>query len=102
MALPRLSRWLVGVGENIKKARLHRSYCAETQRSGITRKTLYRLERGDGAVSLGIYARVLQALRLEGKLGTIAARRRTRAEAAGCGVEAEARRAPRQRPEGPA
>jgi hypothetical protein len=42
------------------------------QRAGISRKTLYRIERGDLAVALGIYARVLQALRLENDLGSIA------------------------------
>jgi len=73
--LPRLSRLLASAGENIKKARLRRSYSSETvaQRAGITRKTLYRVERGDPAVALGIYARVLQALRLESSLGAIAA-----------------------------
>src|ERR1700688_1021322 len=73
--LPRLARTITGVGENIKKARLRRAYSSATvaQRTGITRKTLYRVERGDPAVSLGIYARVLQALRLENDLASIAA-----------------------------
>jgi transcriptional regulator with XRE-family HTH domain len=73
--LPRLARLLAGVGENIKKARLRRSYSSETiaQRAGITRKTLYRVERGDPVVAMGIYARVLQTLRLESDLGSIAA-----------------------------
>jgi DNA-binding XRE family transcriptional regulator len=73
--LPRLARLFAAIGGNIKKARLRRSYSSETvaQRAGIARKTLYRVERGDPAVSLGIYARVLQALRLESDLGSIAA-----------------------------
>src|SRR6202050_3114878 len=73
--LPRLARLITGVGENIKKARLRRAYSSETvaQRAGITRKTLYRVERGDAAVALGIYARVLQAVRLENDLASIAA-----------------------------
>jgi transcriptional regulator with XRE-family HTH domain len=73
--LPRLARLMAGVGENIRKARLRRTYSSETvaQRAGITRKTLYRVERGDPAVALGIYARVLQTLRLESDLGSIAA-----------------------------
>jgi transcriptional regulator with XRE-family HTH domain len=73
--LPRLARLVAGVGENIRKARLRRSYSSETvaQRAGITRKTLHRVERGDPAVALGIYARVLQALRLESDLGSVAA-----------------------------
>ena len=74
LILPRLVRLLAGLGGNIKKARLRRAYSSETvaQRVGITRKTLYRVERGDPAVALGIYARVLQALRLESDLGLIA------------------------------
>src|SRR5580698_6964619 len=72
--LPRLARTILGVGENIKKARLRRAYSSATvaERAGITRKTLYRVERGDPAVALGIYARVLQALRLENDLAAIA------------------------------
>jgi transcriptional regulator with XRE-family HTH domain len=66
---------MAGVGANIRKARLRRSYSSETvaQRAGITRKTLYRVERGDPGVALGTYARVLQTLRLENDLSTIAA-----------------------------
>lgn len=72
--LPRISRLLAGLGDNIKKARLRRALSAETvaQRAGITRKTLHRAEQGDPAVALGIYARVLQALRLENDLATVA------------------------------
>lgn len=72
--LPRLARLLRGLGEHIRRARLRRAYTAETvaQRAGISRKTLYRVERGDPAVALGIYARVLQALGLEGDLGRVA------------------------------
>jgi len=72
--VPRLARLLAGLGENIRKARLRRAYSAEAvaQRAGISRKTLYRVEHGDPAVALGIYARVLQALRLESDLGLIA------------------------------
>jgi DNA-binding XRE family transcriptional regulator len=73
--LPRLARTMAGMGENVRKARLRRAYSSATvaQRAGITRKTLYRVERGDPAVALGIYARVLQALRLENDLASIAA-----------------------------
>src|SRR5690349_12943619 len=72
--VPRLARLLAGLGENIRKARLRRAHSAEVvaQRAGISRKTLYRVEQGDPAVALGIYARVLQALRLENDLATIA------------------------------
>src|ERR1700689_313595 len=73
--LPRIRRLLEGVGIHLKLARLRRRYSAVTvaQRAGISRKTLYRVERGDPAVALGIYARVLQALRLENDLASIAA-----------------------------
>jgi transcriptional regulator with XRE-family HTH domain len=73
--LPRLKRLLASTGNNLKLARLRRSQSAETiaQRAGISRKTLYRVERGDPAVALGIYARVLQALRLEQDLARLAA-----------------------------
>jgi transcriptional regulator with XRE-family HTH domain len=72
--LPRLIRLLRGLGDNIRKARLRRACTAETiaQRATITRATLLRVERGDPAVSLGVYARVLQALGLEADLGRIA------------------------------
>ena len=72
--LPRLSRELASVGERLRQARLRRAYAAETiaQRAGITRKTLGRVEQGDPAVSLGVYARVLQALGLDADLAHIA------------------------------
>lgn len=72
--LPRLKRLLSTLGDNIRKARLRRAHSLETvaDRAGITRKTLYRVERGDPAVALGIYARVLQALRLEQDIARIA------------------------------
>jgi len=59
---------------NLRRARLRRRYTAETvaERAGVTRKTLSRVERGDPAVAIGIYARVLQALGLVDDLGTLA------------------------------
>src|SRR5258707_14120562 len=95
--LPRLARLIAGVGENIKKARLRRAYSSETvaQRAGITRKTLYRVERGDPAVSLGIYARVLQALRLDNDLASIAADDALGRKLQDAGLEPK-RRAPKQ------
>ncbi|MEP7011365.1 MAG: helix-turn-helix transcriptional regulator [Acidobacteriota bacterium] len=73
--LPRLKRLLAGLGGNLKLARLRRRYSAEVvaDRAGISRKTLYRVEEGDPAVAMGIYARVLQALRLEQDLALLAA-----------------------------
>jgi len=75
LLLPRISRILRGYGENLKLARLRRRYSAEAvaQRAGISRKTLSRVEKGDSTVALGIYARVMQALRLEEDLTKLAA-----------------------------
>jgi transcriptional regulator with XRE-family HTH domain len=72
--LPRISRLLEGYGSNLKLARLRRKYSAESvsQRAGISRKTLSKVERGDPTVALGIYARVMQVLRLENDLGKLA------------------------------
>lgn len=73
--LPGLSRLLRGLGERLKVARLRRRYSANmvAQRAGIARDTLYRIELGDPGVSLGNYARVMQALRLEEDLARLAA-----------------------------
>ena len=73
--LPRISRLVENYGGNLKLARLRRKFSAETvaQRAGISRKTLSRVEQGDPAVALGIYARVMQVLRLESDLEKLAA-----------------------------
>ncbi len=73
--LPRISRILSRLGQNLKLARLRRKYSAEmvAQRAGITRKTLAGVERGDSTVAIGTYARVMQVLRLEDDLSKLAA-----------------------------
>jgi transcriptional regulator with XRE-family HTH domain len=72
--LPRVARLLGGFGENLKLARLRRKYSADSvaQRAGITRRTLSKVEQGDPGVAMGIYARVMQVLRLEGDLSHLA------------------------------
>ena len=55
-------------------------------RAGITRQTLYRVERGDPAVALGIYATVLFVLGLIDKLASIAA---VEGDAVGLALEEE-------------
>jgi transcriptional regulator with XRE-family HTH domain len=72
--LPRIVRLLKGLGENLKLARLRRKFSAESvaQRAGITRRTLSKVEQGDPGVALGVYARVMQVLRLEGDLARLA------------------------------
>jgi len=72
--VPRVARLLDGLGAHLKLARLRRKYSAETvaQRAGITRRTLTKVEQGDPAVALGVYARVMQVLRLEDDLALLA------------------------------
>ncbi len=70
-----MRRLLEQFGTNLQLARLRRRDSAQTvaERAGISRKTLSRAERGDPAVSFGIYARILQALRLEQDIALLAA-----------------------------
>ena len=72
--VPRVSRLLDDLGARLKLARLRRKYSSETvaQRAGVTRRTLSKVEQGDPAVAVGIYARVMQVLRLEGDLALLA------------------------------
>jgi transcriptional regulator with XRE-family HTH domain len=72
--VPRVARLLDGLGAHLKLARLRRKYSAETvaQRAGIARRTLSKVEQGDPAVALGVYARVMQVLRLEDDLALLA------------------------------
>ncbi len=71
---PALDRMLIALGERIRLARLRRQFSVETVcvRANISRATLYRVEAGDDAVSLGIYARVLKVLGLDGDLQQVA------------------------------
>jgi transcriptional regulator with XRE-family HTH domain len=73
--LPRLVRILEEMGENIKLARLRRKLSAEqvAERSGISRSTLWQIEKGVPNVSMGSYAQVLFVLGLEKNLQQVAA-----------------------------
>ena len=72
--LPKMKRLLAAFGGNLKLARLRRKYSSETvaQRVGITRRTLSKVEQGDPTVAFGVYARVMQVLRLEEDLAQLA------------------------------
>ena len=52
------------MGEQIKLARLRRNFSAEliAERAGISRATLWKVESGNPACAIGIYAAVLHAL----------------------------------------
>lgn len=65
--LPSLARILSELGANIRTARLRRRLSAVqvAERAGMTRQTLYAIERGDPRTALGNYAQVLLALGLE-------------------------------------
>lgn len=97
--LPRLRRELTGLGERLRQARLRRAYTIENiaQRVGVTRKTLGRVEQGDPAVSLGVYARVLQALGLDTDIEQIARDDELGRRLQDAGLK-QPRRAPRQKP----
>jgi transcriptional regulator with XRE-family HTH domain len=65
--LPRLVKILKGLGENVKLARLRRKLSAQlvSERAGISRSTLWQIEKGNPTVALGAYIQVLFALGLE-------------------------------------
>lgn len=62
--LPNTERILSTMGEQIKLARLRRQLPAElvSERAGISRATLWNVEKGSPSVAIGIYAAVLHAL----------------------------------------
>lgn len=62
--LPITEDILKTLGERIKLARLRRNLPAElvAERAGISRSSLWKVESGDPAVAMGIYAAVLHAL----------------------------------------
>ena len=67
---PRTVRVLEQVGSQIKLARLRRNISAEelATRAGISRKTLWNMEKGDPGVTIGNIARVLHVLGLRDDL----------------------------------
>lgn len=62
--LPVTEEILKTMGEQIKLARLRRNLSAElvAERVGISRSSLWKVESGNPAVAMGIYAAVLHAL----------------------------------------
>jgi transcriptional regulator with XRE-family HTH domain len=62
--LPQTQRYLCQLGEQIKLARLRRKLSVElvAERAGISRTTLWAVEKGSPSVAIGIYAAVLHAL----------------------------------------
>jgi transcriptional regulator with XRE-family HTH domain len=64
---PRHQKIIEKVGENIKLARKRRDLTTiqVSERAGIDRSTLFRIEKGDPRVSLGAYFNVLRVLGLQ-------------------------------------
>ena len=62
--LPETQRILERMGDQIKTARLRRNLATElvAERAGISRATLWSVEKGSPTVAIGIYAAVLHAL----------------------------------------
>ena len=59
-----VQRNLTELGKQIKLARLRRNLSAEliAERAGVSRSTLYAIEKGMHSVSIGAYAMVLHAI----------------------------------------
>ena len=72
---PQEQKELSEFGERLKLARLRRklSNVVVSQRAGISRTSLYKVEQGDPGPSLGTYLRVLAALGLDGDIKALAA-----------------------------
>ena len=73
--LPKQQKLLETLGENLKLARLRRGFSAElvAERAGISRVSLWAVEKGSPSVAMGIYVAVLNALSLENDLLKVAA-----------------------------
>ena len=61
---PKTAEILEQMGEQIKLARLRRRLSTElvAERAGISRATLWNVEKGSPSVAIGIYAAILHAL----------------------------------------
>ncbi len=64
---PKHQKVLEHLGGNIKLARKRRGFTTiqVSERAGIDRKTLYRIEKGDPGVTLGAYFNTLRVLGLQ-------------------------------------
>jgi transcriptional regulator with XRE-family HTH domain len=72
--LPTANKILTQVGEDIKLARLRRRLSTEqvAERAGISRSTLWQIEKGTPSVAMGAYLQVLFVMGLEKNLLNIA------------------------------
>ena len=72
--MPGTVKRLAQMGEQIKLARLRRNYSVKliAERAGISRATLWKVEKGDPGVAIGIYAKVLAAIGLPNDITLLA------------------------------
>ncbi|TFG67296.1 MAG: XRE family transcriptional regulator [Thermomicrobiales bacterium] len=72
---PRYTRLAQGLGDRIRTARMRRRLTVTemSERMGVTRPTLNRLEKGDLSVGLGVLVRALGVLGLDEDLAKLAA-----------------------------
>ena len=68
-------RMMGQVGEQIRLARLRRNYSVNliSMRAGISRSTLWKIEKGDPSVAFGLYLKVLSAIGIDKDILKIAA-----------------------------
>ena len=73
--VPKLIRIMGELGENMKLARLRRRLTTDQicERSGISRTTLWQIEKGAPNVTMGAYAQVLFVLGLERDIARLGA-----------------------------
>lgn len=71
---PRQTKLIAELGQRLREARLRRRFTASlvAERADISRQTLTKVERGDPAVTLGTYVRVLVVVGLEKDLALVA------------------------------
>lgn len=72
---PSDTRILERLGERLRLARLRRRFSTElvAARARISRTTLYRAEKGNPAITMGVYLRILAVYGLERDLDRLAA-----------------------------
>jgi transcriptional regulator with XRE-family HTH domain len=65
---------LTDLGSRLRLARLRRKLSVEAvaARAGISRMTLFRAEKGESAVALGTYLRILEVLHLQNDVALLA------------------------------
>lgn len=72
--LPKYQKVFEKLGENLKLARKRRKLTTGqiSERAGINRTTLYRIEKGDPKVAMGSYFNVFRVLNLDGDFEKLA------------------------------